>query len=58
MTDFKSVLSAIDAWTLHGLVKATDKRGKALLEIDGQQQLYPYWLAVRKVNQLGAERGL
>jgi hypothetical protein len=54
---FEDVQSAITSWRLDGCVTATLHKGKVLLEVDGEGALYPCWLALRKVNLLGAERG-
>ena len=52
---FRDVETAVDAWKLRLHVTANDLQGRAELIIDGKATRYPYWLAVRKLNQLGVE---
>jgi hypothetical protein len=54
---FDDVIAAIASWRLEGVVSASIHKGKVLLEVDGEGALYPCWLAVQKVDQIGAERG-
>jgi len=48
------VAKAVSTWMLDGMVKIKEVRGKTELEYNGQRHVYPHWLAVAKVNQIGA----
>lgn len=50
----KDVLAAIDAWRLASVVTCKEKKGKTELTFKGETHVYPCWLAVQKVNQIGA----
>lgn len=52
---FRDVEAAIDVWSLKSVIIARDLRGKVELTYAGETARYPYWLAVRKINQVGAE---
>lgn len=56
-TTFADVSRAITTWEVAAFVQATDSKGRAALTVDGEVKRYPYWLAVMKINQIGAERG-
>lgn len=60
MANFQDVKQAIQAWSLDGVVEAKDVKGrsKVKLTLEGDEQVYPYWLAVMKVNQFGASYSL
>ena len=56
-TNFEDVLQAISAWGLEGSIKATKRKSRAVLEVNGIETAYPCWLAVQKIGLIGAERG-
>jgi hypothetical protein len=58
MTTFQEVEQAIKAWSLENLVVAKKKGGKTELTVAGTTAVFPNWLAVQKVNQVGAEHGV
>lgn len=58
MTTFQEAEQAIRTWNLQGLVVAKKKGGKTELTIDGTTAVFPNWLAVQKINQVGAEHGV
>jgi hypothetical protein len=58
MTTFQEVEQAIKTWNLDRLIVAKKKGGKTELTIDGATAVFPNWLAVQKINQVGAEHGV
>lgn len=58
MATLQDVEAAIKVWSLDEIVQVKKKGGRAELIVDGEAVVYPNWLAVRKVNQIGAERGV
>ena len=57
-TTIKDIEQAIVSWRIDRDVSVAQVGGKARLTVDGETADYPMWLALRKVNQIGAERGL
>jgi len=58
VTTFEEIQHAVETWTLSSIVSVLDLKGKAAIVFDGQTKVYPYWLALQKVNQIGAEHGV
>ena len=57
-TTLKDIEQAIDSWRINRDVSVVQVGGRARLTVDGETADYPMWLALRKVNQIGAERGI
>ena len=58
MTTFQEVEQAIKTWNLGSLIVAKRKGGKTELTVNGATAVFPNWLAVQKINQVGAEHGV
>jgi hypothetical protein len=57
-TTLKDIEQAIASWRIEAVVQVAQVGGRARLTIDGETADYPMWLALRKVNQIGADMGL
>ena len=56
-TTYEQVLQAVEDWELADRISVRRAGGRVALIFEGKEQLYPAWLALRKVNQLGAIYG-
>lgn len=52
---YHDVLRAIESWQLQSVVICREVKGKTELTYAGTTTVYPHWLAVQKVNQIGVE---
>jgi hypothetical protein len=57
-TTLKDIEQAIASWQIGRDVSVVQVGSRARLTVDGETADYPMWLALRKVNQIGAERGI
>jgi hypothetical protein len=53
-TKHSDVLASLASWNLEGIVECVEVKGKTVITYKGDSQAYPHWLALRKVNQIGA----
>ncbi len=54
-TSYQQVLQAIKDWHLDKVISCKQVGGRTSIEYDGQVGVYPHWLAVQKINQIGVE---
>lgn len=52
---YEQVLQAVEDWKLTDCITVRRVGGRVALTIDGKEHVYPIWLALQKVNLLGAE---
>lgn len=52
---YEQVLQAVEDWRLTDCITVRRVGGRVALTIDGKEHVYPIWLALQKVNLLGAE---
>lgn len=48
------VIKAINTWSLCSVINCREIKGKTEIEYNGERHVYPHWLAVAKINQIGA----
>lgn len=53
-TTHQQVLQSLKDWSLEGIVFCKQVGGKTSVEFNGEVKVYPHWLALQKVNQIGA----
>lgn len=53
-TTHEDVCRAVQSWSLEKVVSIKQIGGRTLIEHEGASHSYPHWLAVLKVNQIGA----
>lgn len=53
-TNHADVLSSLASWSLQGIVKCKEVKGRTELTYKGEVQSFPHWLALQRVNQIGA----
>lgn len=51
----QDVLRAIESWHLQSVVVCREVKSKTELSFAGTTTVYPHWLAVQKVNQIGVD---
>jgi hypothetical protein len=51
----QQVLQSIKDWHLEGIVVCKQIGGRTSVEYKGEVGVYPHWLALQKVNQIGVE---
>lgn len=54
---FEDVVNSISSWQLGGLVECKQKGSRIELTYKGVTKSFPGWLALQKVNQIGADLG-
>jgi hypothetical protein len=54
-TTYQQVLQSIKDWNLEGVVTCKKVGGRTSVEYRGKIGVYPHWLALQKVNQIGVE---
>lgn len=54
-TTHDDVVASLKSWSLQKVVTVREVRGKTEVEFNGEKQVYPHWLALRKVNQIGGD---
>lgn len=52
--DHADVLASLESWSLQSVVTCREVKGKTEIAYKGEARLYPHWLALRKINQIGA----
>ena len=53
-TAHADVLASLESWGLQAVVACREVKGKTEITYKGETRLYPHWLALRKINQIGA----
>lgn len=53
-TAHADVLASVKSWSLQAVVACREVKGKTEITYKGESQLYPHWLALRKINLIGA----
>lgn len=54
-TTHDEVLASLKSWSLEQVVTVREVRGKTEVAYNGEKQVFPHWLALRKVNQIGGD---
>jgi hypothetical protein len=54
---FEDVLRSIRSWNIQSLIACKESGSKTELTYKGITRSFPHWLALRKVNQIGADIG-
>jgi hypothetical protein len=49
------VLASLASWNLEGVVQCKEIKGKTEITYEGETQVFPHWLALRRVNQIGSD---
>ena len=53
----EDVRKSIFSWNLQSMIACNENRSKTELTYKGVTRLFPHWLALQKVNQIGADIG-
>jgi|LakMenEpi03Aug12_release.lakeMendotaPanAssembly.Ray.scaffolds.fasta_scaffold4827823_1 hypothetical protein len=53
-TTHADVLSSLASWNLQEIVECKEVKGRTELTYKGEVQSFPHWLALRRVNLIGA----
>lgn len=51
----QQVLQSVKDWHLEKIVTCKQVGGRTSVEYNGITNIYPHWLAVQKINQIGVE---
>lgn len=54
----KDVLASVQAWMIGNAVKCKEINGKTELMYRNRKVTFPHWLALQKVNMIGANQGI
>ena len=49
------VLASLKSWNLEAVVECREVKGKTEVTYNGETQVFPHWLALRRINQIGAD---
>ena len=55
---FEDVLRSIRSWNIQSLIVCKESGSKTELTYKGITRSFPHWLALHKVNQIGADIGV
>lgn len=54
----KDVLASVESWMIENVVKCKEVNGRTELTYNNKTVVFPHWLALQKVNMIGASQGI